>query len=55
MLRRRRARLLALAIGLAGMMWGQVQLAQAQISKGCQILLNRGLQLQRLVQPQSLA
>jgi hypothetical protein len=41
---------LALAIGLAGMMLGQVRFAQAQISKGYQILLNRGLQLQGLVQ-----
>ena len=50
MLRRRRARVLALAIGLAGMILGQVQFAQAQLSKGYQILLNRGLQLQGLVQ-----
>ena len=50
MLRRKRVRALALAIGLAGMMLGQVQLAQAQLSKGSQLLLNRGLQLQGLVQ-----
>jgi hypothetical protein len=50
MLRRKRARVLVLAIGLAGMMLGQVQFAQAQLSKGYQILLNRGLQLQGLVQ-----
>src|ERR1035438_2594021 len=50
MLRRKRARVLVLAIGMAGMMLGQVQLAQAQLSKGYQILLNRGLQLQGLVQ-----
>ena len=50
MRRRMRARGLVLALGLAGMMLGQVQFAQAQLSKGYQILLNRGLQLQGLVQ-----
>ena len=50
MRRRKRGRGLVLAIALAGMMLGHVQFAQAQISKGCQILLNRGLQLQGLVQ-----
>src|SRR5664279_167234 len=48
--RRKSARALALALGLAGMMLGHLQLAQAQLSKGSQILLNRGLQLQGLVQ-----
>ena len=48
--RQKPARGLVLAIGLAGMMLGHVQLAQAQLSKGYQILLNRGLQLQGLVQ-----
>jgi len=46
----RRARALALAFGLAGMLLGQVPLARAQLSKGYQVLLNRGLQLQGLVQ-----
>jgi hypothetical protein len=50
LLRRRRARALALALGVAGLMLGHVQVAQAQLSKGYQILLNRGLQLQGLVQ-----
>src|ERR1035437_9058966 len=50
LLRQQRARVLVLAIGLAGMMLGHVQFAQAQLSKGYQILLNRGLQLQGLVQ-----
>src|ERR1035441_1347080 len=48
--RRKRAPVLLLPIGVAGMMLGQVQFAQAQLSKGYQILLNRGLQLQGLVQ-----
>ncbi len=47
---RRRTRALALVMGLAGLMLGHVQFAQAQISKGYQILLNRGLQLQGLVE-----
>src|ERR1019366_9148827 len=50
MLRRKRARVLVLAIGLGGFRLGQAQFAQAQLSKGYQILLNRGLQLQGLVQ-----
>jgi hypothetical protein len=50
MLRQRRAGARLLAIGLAGMMMGQVQFAQAQLGKGYQVLLNRGLQLQGLVQ-----